>query len=72
MACLTCRTEFEPRRRDHRYCSPKCRLRAFEAKREARHQDRHAQVRMLLLTAVEAVQEARELLAGAAQQDTPE
>ncbi len=62
MTCLTCGTEFEAKRRDHRFCSPKCRLRAFEAKREAKHQDRDAQVRMLLLTAVEAVQEARELL----------
>ncbi len=62
MACLTCGTEFEPKRRDHRFCSAKCRLRAFEAKREAKHQDRDAQVRILLLTAVEAVQEARELL----------
>ncbi len=62
MACLTCGTEFEPRRRDHRYCSAKCRLRAFEAKREAERQNRDAQVRMVLLTALEAVQEARELL----------
>ncbi len=72
MTCLTCGTEFEPKRRDHRYCSPKCRLRAFEAKREAKHQERDAQVRMLLLTALEAVQEARALLRGAAQKDTPE
>ncbi len=62
MTCLTCGTEFEPRRRDHRYCSPKCRLRAFEAKREATRLERDAQVRMVLLTALEAVQEARELL----------
>jgi len=62
MACPTCRTEFEPRRRDHVFCSAKCRLRAFEAKREAKHQDRDAQVRILLLTAEENIQEARELL----------
>ncbi len=61
-ACTTCGTEFEPRRRDHRYCSAKCRLRAFEAKREAKRQERDAHVRMVLLTALEAVQEARELL----------
>ncbi len=72
MTCLTCGTEFAPRRRDHRFCSAKCRLRAFEAKREARHQDRDAHVRMLLLTALDAVQEARALLTGAAQKDTPE
>ncbi len=62
MACLTCGTEFEPRRRDHVFCSAKCRLRAFEAKREAKRQERDAHVRMVLLTALEAVQEARELL----------
>ncbi len=67
MTCLTCRTEFEPRRRDHRFCSPKCRLRAFEAKREAKRQERDAQVRMVLLTALEAVQEARALLKGEGQ-----
>ncbi len=61
-ACTTCGTEFEPRRRDHRFCSPKCRLRAFEAKREAKRQERDAEVRMVLLTALEAVQEARDLL----------
>ena len=62
MACLTCGTEFEPKRRDHRFCSAKCRLRAFEAKREAKRQGRDAQVRMLLLTGEENIQEARELL----------
>ena len=72
MTCLTCATEFAPRRRDHRFCSAKCRLRAFEAKREAKCQERDAHVRMVLLTALEAVQEARELLKGAAQKDTPE
>ena len=61
-ACTTCGTEFEPKRRDHRFCSARCRLRAFEAKREAERQNRDAQVRMVLLTALEAVQEARELL----------
>ncbi len=61
-ACTTCGTEFEPKRRDHRYCSAKCRLRAFEATQEAKRQERDARVRMVLLTALEAVQEARDLL----------
>ncbi len=61
-ACTICGTDFEAKRRDHRFCSAKCRLRAFEAKREAKHQDRDAQVRILLLTAEENIQEARELL----------
>ena len=55
MACLTCGTDFEPKRRDHRFCSAKCRLRAFEAKREAKHQERDAQVRILLRQALEAM-----------------
>ena len=62
MTCLTCRTDFEAKRRDHRFCSAKCRLRAFEAKQEAKGQERDAHVRMVLLTALEAVQEARALL----------
>ncbi len=55
MTCLTCGTDFEPRRRDHVFCSAKCRLRAFEAKREAERQNRDAQVRMLLRQALEAL-----------------
>ncbi len=62
MTCLTCGTDFEPRRRDHVFCSAACRLQAFLARREAKHQNRDAQVRMLLTTALEAVQEARALL----------
>ncbi len=65
MTCLTCGTDFEPRRRDHRFCSTACRLQAFLARREAKRQERDAQVRMVLLTALEAMQEARELLKGA-------
>ena len=57
MTCLTCRTEFEPRRRDHVFCSAKCRLRAFEAKREAKRQERDAQVRMLLREALELLEQ---------------
>ncbi len=52
MTCLTCRSEFEPRRRDHRYCSAACRLQAFLARREAKHQDRDAQVRLKLQEAL--------------------
>ena len=62
MTCLTCGTDFEAKRGHHRYCSAACRLQAFLARREAKHQDRDAQVRMLLTTALEAVQEARALL----------
>ena len=62
MTCLTCRTEFQAQRGHHRYCSAACRLQAFLARREAKRQERDAHVRMVLLTALEAVQEARELL----------
>ncbi len=57
MTCLTCRTEFEPRRRDHRFCSAACRLQAFLARREAKRQERDAQVRMLLREALELLEE---------------
>ncbi len=62
MTCLTCGSDFAPKRRDHRYCSAACRLQAFLARREAKGQERDAKVRMVLLTALEAVQEARALL----------
>ncbi len=61
-ACTICGTDFEAKRGHHVFCSPKCRLKAFEARREALRQNRDAQVRMVLLTALEAVQEARDLL----------
>ena len=61
-ACTTCGTDFEAKRGHHVFCSAKCRLKAFEARREAERQNRDARVRMVLLTALEAVQEARELL----------
>ena len=70
MTCLTCGTDFEAKRGLHVFCSAKCRLRAFEAKQEAKRQERDAQVRMKLTTALEAVQEARELLKG--QPSSPE
>ncbi len=54
-ACTICGSEFQPRRRDHVFCSAKCRLQAFLARREAKHQDRDAQVRMLLRQALEAL-----------------
>ncbi len=62
MTCLTCGTDFEAQRGHHRYCSAASPLQAFLARREALRQNRDAQVRMLLTTALETVQEARELL----------
>ncbi len=50
-ACTTCRTEFEPKRRDHRFCSAECRLQAFLAKKEAKRQERDSQVRLHLKAA---------------------
>ncbi len=47
-ACTTCGTEFEPKRRDHRFCSAACRLQAFLARRESHRQERDAKVCMLL------------------------
>ncbi len=53
--CHHCGQAFEPRRRDHRYCSAACRLQAFLARREAKCQERDAKVRMLLRQALEAL-----------------
>ncbi len=57
-ACTTCGTEFEPKRRDHRFCSAACRLQAFVVRRETQRQNRDAQVRMLLRQALELLKEA--------------
>ncbi len=54
-ACTTCGTDFEAKRRDHRFCSAACRLQAFLARREALRQDRNAKMRILLEQALEAL-----------------
>ncbi len=56
-ACTTCRTEIEPKRRDHRFCSAACRLQAFLARREAHRQERDVKVRMLLREALGMLEE---------------
>jgi hypothetical protein len=64
MTCAApdCGTSFEPRRTDHRFCSPKCRLVWFQQKPERARRERDAKVRLLLRTAIEAATEAKELL----------
>ncbi len=52
MTCLTCGIEFEAKRGHHRYCSAACRLQAFLARREAKRQERDAQVRLKLQEAL--------------------
>ncbi len=55
--CDQCGQAFEPRRRDHRFCSAECRLQAFLARRDAQRQEWHAQVRMRLREALELLEE---------------
>lgn len=62
MTCPTCGTPFEARRRDHRFCTAKCRLEAFTQRKAQAQAERDAQCRLLLTTALEAVSEAKELL----------
>jgi hypothetical protein len=64
MTCAApdCGTSFEPRRKDQRFCSAKCRLAGFQHEREATRRERDAKVRLLLRTALEAATEANELL----------
>jgi len=50
--CAFCKTPFEVRRKNHRYCSARCRLTAFQGKRDGRIQDRDAKVRLLLKEAL--------------------
>jgi predicted nucleic acid-binding Zn ribbon protein len=60
--CATCGTPFEARRKDHRFCSAKCRLAGFQQKQEQERREQDAQVRLLLRTVIETAQEATQLL----------
>jgi predicted nucleic acid-binding Zn ribbon protein len=63
MTCLTCGAFFEPRRKDQRFCSAKCRMTGFQRDREHKQREREAKVRLLLRTARESIDDAEELLA---------
>jgi heterodisulfide reductase subunit A-like polyferredoxin len=62
MTCAACGGSFEQRRKDHRYCSAKCRLAGFQQARELARRERDAKVRLLLKTMIDSAQEALELL----------
>ena len=62
MTCVTCGRPFEAKRKDHRFCSATCRLVAFHAKDGADRRERDAKVRLLLRTATDSIEEARQLL----------
>jgi len=51
MTCA-CGTTFEPHRKDHRFCSAKCRLAGFQQTCEAARRERDAKVRLLLKEAL--------------------
>jgi predicted nucleic acid-binding Zn ribbon protein len=48
MTCAACGMLFESRRKDHRFCSAKCRLVGFQRKQENERRERDAKVRLLL------------------------
>jgi predicted nucleic acid-binding Zn ribbon protein len=48
MPCATCGAPFAVRRKDHRFCSAKCRLSGFQQKHEHERRERDAKVRLLL------------------------
>lgn len=48
MTCPVCGAPFEVRRKDHRFCSAKCRLAGFQQRRELKRRERDAKVRLLL------------------------
>lgn len=60
--CPGCQKPFPPRRPNHRYCSAKCRLVAFQQKQAGQQAERDAQIRLLLRTVIESAQEAKQLL----------
>jgi hypothetical protein len=47
-SCATCQRAFEVRRKDHRFCSAKCRLASFHHKQLRERRERDAKVRLLL------------------------
>ncbi len=58
-ACESCGTTFNVRRKDHRYCSPECRLRGFTTRRAQAQADEKARVRLLLRQALELLEETK-------------
>lgn len=60
--CPGCGQLFVPRRPNQKYCTPKCRLLAFQAKRQTYQRERDAKARLLLRTARESIDEAVQLL----------
>ena len=60
--CDTCRKMYEPRRRDQRFCSAKCRMVAFQQRREQGRTERDAKVRLLLNEALGLLEPGKEPL----------
>jgi predicted nucleic acid-binding Zn ribbon protein len=60
--CDHCGTSYEARRDDQRFCSAACRRAGFTAGQDQKRRERDATVRLLLLTASQAIAEARTLL----------
>jgi endogenous inhibitor of DNA gyrase (YacG/DUF329 family) len=58
MVCDHCGSPFAATRRQHRFCSARCRAAAFQVARGAKQAERDAEVRLLLRTAREALEEA--------------
>lgn len=64
MKCQVCSKGFEPRHPRARFCSSRCRVLAWHGRRAKIQADREAKALSALSRAVEAIQEAREALAG--------
>lgn len=59
MTCPVCDRTFEPRRKDHRFCSAKCRLVGFQQKRASARTERDTKVRLLLREALALLAESK-------------
>ena len=59
--CATCQSVFEVRRKDHRFCSAKCRLTWFHRKQARARDERDAKVRLLLKEALGMLAESNEV-----------
>ena len=55
--CAGCGKPFAQRRPNHRYCSPACRMAAFQAKQGKDRAERDAKVRLKLREAIELLED---------------
>ena len=62
MTCPTCGAPFEPRRKEHRFCSGPCRAMAYKKDQTRQQAERDAKIRLLLNSMLETGEAIKVLL----------